>query len=180
MVGEVEPSSWPALCCCWYYQPEVSGPRQQREQPHPEATAPSSSALHSTIAQGSSEGADFLDDAVAAPGELGPEEHEEKEELDLTWREGRIDIDCRTSQPFAAFRGNTVLHLSGKEYASPAQYFLRFLSETYIQEMVLNAINDYAASVLAIFMHVAYAEYLVWIALFIVMTTVRIDDHAAY
>lgn len=160
---------------------DTSLPYRGSRQPRAEAAPPRSPVLPSTPVQEESEDPDFLEDAVAEPGEPGPMEEEVEEgTIDRTWREGRVEVDCRAAQPSAAFRGSTVLHLSAKEYASPAQYFLRFLPETHIQDVVLNAINEHAASVISNFVPVTYAEYLVWIALFVIMTTVRIDDHAAY
>jgi hypothetical protein len=45
---------------------------------------------------------------------------------------------------------------------------------------VLPAINQHAAVVLTNFEPIRYEEYLMWIALFVVMTTVRMEDRTAY
>ena len=152
------------------------GPRERRlaaaeetnQQPQPEVEA--------------EEDEDFLEDAVAVPGEFGPgdDESAETETIDASWEQLNVEVDARMSRPHEAFQGRKTLHLPAKENASPAQYFLRFLPETHIQDVVLPAINQHAATVLINFEPITYEEYLVWIALFVIMTTVRMEDRAAY
>ena len=95
---------------------------------------------------------------------------DEEENIDLLWREGRVEVDTRMSRPHEAFQDSTSLHLPSKEYASPAKYFLRFLPETHIREVVIPTINEHALTVIPTFNRVTYDEYLVWIALFVMMT----------
>ncbi|KAL1933931.1 hypothetical protein VTP01DRAFT_8021 [Rhizomucor pusillus] len=101
---------------------------------------------------------DLMEDALPVPGEFGPGDNEE-EEMDLCWREGEVTVD---------------------KFAFAAQYFLRFIPEAHVQEIVLPAINEHAASISAPSKPITYAEYLIWIALFVIMTAVRVEDHDIY
>ncbi|KAL1934518.1 hypothetical protein VTP01DRAFT_6700 [Rhizomucor pusillus] len=122
---------------------------------------------------------DLMENALPVPGEFGPGDNEE-EELDLCWREGEVTVDVRSASPAEAYRGHCILHLSAKEFAFAAQYFLHFIPEAHIQEVVLPAINEHAASISALSKPITYAEYLIWIALFVIMTAVRVEDHDIY
>ena len=84
------------------------------------------------------------------------------------------------SRPNEAFQGRTTLHLPANENASPDQYFLRFLPESHIEDVVLPVVNQHAVVVLTNFEPITYEEYLVWVALFVIMTTVRMENGAAY
>jgi len=50
------------------------------------------------------------------------EEDEEEEEINLDWTDGEVVVDPRLSRPDEAFHGRAILHLPGKELASPATY----------------------------------------------------------
>jgi len=103
---------------------KYEGPRMSR------AVSVSAAAAVQAAAE---EDVDNLDDAIAESEES--DQGENDEEINLAWREGRVDIDTRVSRPLEAFAGSVSLHLSAKEYATPAQYFLRFLPERYIREV---------------------------------------------
>lgn len=111
-----------------------------------------------------------------------PLEEDSEEVIDTTvsWVEEQVTVDPRASAPSACFQGRCMLHLPGKEFASAAQYFLRFLPTAYISEVVIPAINEHAQSVDRSFVPVTYDEYLYWIALFVMMTVIRVDDLEAY
>ncbi|KAL1934603.1 hypothetical protein VTP01DRAFT_6785 [Rhizomucor pusillus] len=131
----------------------------------------------SVAAESGEEDPDHMDDALPLLGEPLPDQ---EEEMDLCWQEGEITIDVRIVKPNEAFQGRAQLHISAKEYASPAMYFLRFIPEIHIQEVVIPAFNEHAVSVMANFEPVTYSEYLVWISLFILMMTVRVDNYKTY
>ncbi|KAL1928320.1 hypothetical protein VTP01DRAFT_3236 [Rhizomucor pusillus] len=122
---------------------------------------------------------DLMEDALFVPGEFGPGDNEE-EEMDHCWREGEVTVDVRSASPAEAYRGHCILHLAANEFASATEYFLRFIPETHIQEVVLPAINEHAASIRAPSKPITYAEYLICIALFVIMTAVRVEDHDIY
>lgn len=150
--------------------------RFEGQRPATRRTAPERTAAPALAQQ---ESPDYMDDAVALPGEMVPLEDEE-EELDLCWQEGEFTVDRRVASPSEAFSGRVALHLPAKKYASPAMYFLRFLPEVHIQQVVLPAINEHASTVIPNFLAITYADYLLWIALLVIMTVVRVDDHRAY
>lgn len=122
---------------------------------------------------------DYMEDAVGISRGMDRLENEE-EEVGLCWQEGEVTIDKRVANPAEAFQGRAQLHISAKEYTSPAMYFLRFIPEIHIQEVVIPAFNELAVSVMANFEPVTYSEYLVWISLFILMMTVRVDNYKTY
>lgn len=153
------------------------GPRERQAAPD----VPTNEVSHQQ--EDITEDPDLLEDAVLVPGELGPEIDDaeaEIETIDATWIQSNIDVDTRQSRPLEAFHGHTMFHLHSKEHASPAQYFLRFLPEDHIQEVVLPSINHHAASCMDNFERITYDEYLVWIALFVIMTTANLQDRASY
>ena len=156
------------------------GPRPARSTrvDHP-ATPPAATAVRQEVEGEGGVDADLLEDAIASADEMEPEE-EDAERINLLWREGRVDVDTRVSRPAESFHGRTIFHLPLKEYASPAQYFIRFLPERHIKEVVIPAINEHALTTMPSFKRVSFEEYIIWIALFVVMTTARMEDRAAY
>ncbi|KAL1928019.1 hypothetical protein VTP01DRAFT_3424 [Rhizomucor pusillus] len=72
------------------------------------------------------------------------------------------------------------LNSAAKEYASKTRYFLRFIPEVHIQEIILPATNQHASTIIPNFKAISYPECLLWIALWIIMTVIRLDNHAAY
>lgn len=91
-----------------------------------------------------------------------------------------MTVDTREAHPNEAFAGRTVLHIPAKEYASKTMYFLRFIPEVHIQEIILPATNQHASTIIPNFKAISYPECLLWIALWIIMTVIRLDNHAAY
>jgi hypothetical protein len=52
---------------------------------------------------------DFLEDAVAVPGEFGPgDENPETETIDATWEQSSVEVDQRMSRPNEAFQAKQV------------------------------------------------------------------------
>lgn len=153
------------------------------EGPRERQVAPEETTAEENQQEEITEDPDLLEDAVAVPGELGPEIDDaeaEIETIDATWIQSNVDVDARQSRPLEAFHGHTLFHLPSKEHASPAQYFLRFLPEDHIQDVVLPAINHHAASCMNNFEEITYDEYLIWIALFVIMTTANLQDRSSY
>jgi hypothetical protein len=105
-------------------------------------------------------------------------ENEEEWEVNMTWEYKDVRADIRETTG-DGYRGcKTQFHLPEKEFASPTQYFRRFLPENLIKDVVIPPINTHASNMLPRFQPVDYPEYLTWISLFIIMTIVRIDCHS--
>jgi hypothetical protein len=153
-----------------YEGPRVTRPRQVSVLP-----LPVSRASDEQVA--SMEDVDNLEDALDDLEES--EGSEDEDEVDLNWKEGQVEVDVRATDPDHAFKGKASLRLPSREYANPAKYFLRFLPETHIREVVITAINEHASEVLPTFQHVTYEEYLIWIALFL-LVIIRTDCHEAH
>jgi Transposase IS4 len=98
--------------------------------------------------------------------------------LDLLWEDADQTADVRRTQPGSAFQGHCRLHLATS--SSMALYFLRFLPLEHIQHVVIPAINLHAMATLARWEILTYPEYLLWITLFVIMTTNIIPDKGAY
>ena len=90
-----------------------------------------------------------------------------------------MDVDTRVSRPAESFHGRTIFHLPLKEYAS-SEYFIRLLPERHFKEVIVSAINEHALTMIPSFKRVSIEEYIIWNALFAVMTTARMEDRAAY
>lgn len=77
-----------------------------------------------------------------------------------------VHVDARLVAADASYSGAAKLHLARKEFASPYQYFLRFLPTEHISEVVIPAINEHAQSLKPDFVPVTYDEYLCWIGFY--------------
>jgi hypothetical protein len=115
---------------------------------------------------------DLLEDAVDDFDEAS------EDEIDLAWEFGNQCADIRLTRPDESFHGRCLVHVS--RGSSLAKYFLRFLPVEYIRLAVIPAINMHASTVMANWEPVTLSEYLTWISLFIIMSTVVIPDRSAY
>lgn len=65
-------------------------------------------------------------------------------------------------------------------FSSPARYFLHFLPCDHLKNIVIPAINNYAATHVSSWITLHWTEYLTWIMLWINMTVIACRDMSIY
>ncbi|KAL0143145.1 hypothetical protein V8B55DRAFT_1560543 [Mucor lusitanicus] len=103
---------------------------------------------------------------------------DEEEKVDLFLEAGEQTTDARMARPDDAFYGRCSVRVA--RGSSLARYFLAFLPIQHLDSVVIPAINMHAVTLITNWCPVTLPEYLIWVALFVIMSTMIIPDKKAY